>query len=233
MSKMIYKLAEFEGPLDLLLQLISKHKLNIHDIKIAELLEQYMKQMEIMKENNINITSEFLEMAARLIYIKTVSLLPKNEEAEKLKEELSGQLIEYRECKKIASVLFKNLNLDFISRLPLELPQAATYSRMHTVTELLKAYENVLGKDEMKLPPKIEDFSAIISKKIVSVFSKVIFILRKLYKDTPIDYGTLFPNENSKSDSVATFLALLELIKNKKITISDDNSLVSLVRKRR
>ena len=70
--------------LDLLLQHISKNKLNIYDIKISELLEQYMIQINLMKENNMNVESEFLEMAARLVYIKTASLLPKNEEAEKL-----------------------------------------------------------------------------------------------------------------------------------------------------
>lgn len=228
----IYKFDEFEGPLDLLLQLISKHKLNIYDIKISELLEQYMNQIELMKENNINIASEFLEMAARLLYIKTVSLLPKNEEAEKLKEELSGQLIEYQECKKVANVLFQNFNLDFISRPPLEIEIDYSYKRLHNPAELLKAYKNVLGKDNGKLPPKIEDFSKIISRKIVSVFSKVIFILKKLRKNKNVDYDSLFPSENSKSASVATFLALLELIKNKKILISDDNKTVKLLKKR-
>lgn len=231
-EKIIYKLDEFEGPLDLLLQLISKHKLNIYDIKISELLEQYMKQIELMKENNINIESEFLEMAARLLYIKTVSLLPKNEEAEKLKEELSGQLIEYQECKKVANILFKNLNLDFISRSPLEIETDSSYKKNHKVSELLLAYKNVIGKGNKKLPPKLSDFSKIISKKIVSVFSKVIFILKKLRKNKKADYDSLFPSDNSKSASVATFLALLELVKNKKIAISDDNKTVELLKKR-
>jgi len=233
-EKIIYKFDEFEGPLDLLLQLISKHKLNIYDIKISVLLAQYMEQIELMKENNINVESEFLEMAARLLYIKTVSLLPKNEEAEKLKEELSGQLIEYQECKKVANILFKNLNLDFISRPSLEIETDSRYKRQHDVLELLEAYKNVIGKDNKKLPPKLEDFSKIISRKIVSVFSKVIFILKKLRKDKNkrVEYESLFPSENSKSASVATFLALLELIKNKKITISDDCKTVELLKKR-
>ena len=75
-----YKLPEFEGPLDLLLTLISKNKINICDIQISELLEQYMEQISKMQEQDMDIASEFLEMASRLVYIKSVFLLPKHEE---------------------------------------------------------------------------------------------------------------------------------------------------------
>ena len=94
MEAISYKLSEFEGPLDLLLHLISKNKLNIYDIEISVLLAQYMEHIDKMKEKNMDVASEFLEMAARLVYIKTVSLLPKHEESEELKKELSGELIE-------------------------------------------------------------------------------------------------------------------------------------------
>ena len=99
MEKLSYKLPAFEGPLDLLLYLVSKNKLNIFDIQISELVDQYTEHIDVMKEQNMDITSEFLEMAARLIYIKTVYLLPKHEEADELKKELSGQLIEYQQQK--------------------------------------------------------------------------------------------------------------------------------------
>ena len=91
-----YHLETFEGPLDLLLQLIAKNKLNIYDIPLVELIDQYLAQIELFKEEQMDIASEFLEMAARLIYIKTVSLLPKHEETEKLKQELTGELLEYQ-----------------------------------------------------------------------------------------------------------------------------------------
>ncbi|MEE0927805.1 MAG: segregation/condensation protein A, partial [Acutalibacteraceae bacterium] len=78
----LYKTEEFEGPLDLLLQLIARNKLNIYDIKISVLVEQYLQQINLMKENEMDIASEFLEMASRLLYIKTVSLLPKHDEVE-------------------------------------------------------------------------------------------------------------------------------------------------------
>ena len=99
-----FKLEVFEGPLDLLLHLISKHKLNINDIPIVVLLEQYMEYIDRMSEQNMEIAGEFLEMAARLVYIKTLSLLPRHEEAEELKKELQGRLIEYSLCKKAAGL---------------------------------------------------------------------------------------------------------------------------------
>ena len=88
MDNISFKLDVFEGPLDLLLHLISKHKLNINDIEISKLLEQYLLYIEQAKEQDLELAGEFLEMAARLIYIKTVSLLPKPEEAEEIKKEL-------------------------------------------------------------------------------------------------------------------------------------------------
>ena len=95
-EQLSFKVAQVEGPLDLILQLISKHKLNIYDIEIAKLLEQYLDYVEQMQSQQLEIASEFLEMASRLVYIKSVSLLPKHEELEEqLKKELTGQLIEY------------------------------------------------------------------------------------------------------------------------------------------
>ena len=91
-----YKLEVFEGPMDLLLSLISKHKLDIYDIPIVELVEQYTDYVRKMQEADMDVASEFLEMAARLVYIKTVSLLPVHEEADRLRQELTGELLEYR-----------------------------------------------------------------------------------------------------------------------------------------
>ena len=97
-----YRLDSFEGPLDLLLFLISKHKLNINDIKILLLLEQYLEYIDGIDEQDFEYAGEFLEMAARLILIKTLSLLPKHEEANEMKRELQGRLIEYSLCKQAA-----------------------------------------------------------------------------------------------------------------------------------
>ena len=97
-----YKLEGFEGPLDLLLQLIARNKLNIYDIPLLELIDQYMEQIRLLEEDQMEVGSEFLEMASRLLYIKTVSLLPKHEDVVKLKEELTGELLEYLVCQQNA-----------------------------------------------------------------------------------------------------------------------------------
>lgn len=88
MDNLTYKIEVFEGPMDLLLHLISKHKLNINDIPIVELVNQYLDYVRKMEEADFDVAGDFLEMAARLIYIKTVSLLPRHEEAETLKKSL-------------------------------------------------------------------------------------------------------------------------------------------------
>ncbi len=229
MEKISYKLDTFEGPLDLLLHLIKKNKLNIYDIQISELLVQYMKHIDKMKENNMDVSSEFLEMAARLVYIKTVLLLPKHEEAETLKQELTGQLLEYKQCQEMAKLMSMQMNLDYISRDAQEVKFDMTYGIKHNVFEIIKSYFDSVGKRQQKLPPSRESFSGIISKKVVSVFSKVIFVLKKLWKTGETNYNELFYNSKSKSDMVATFLAILELVKGKRIIIDENNEKVKLL----
>ena len=113
--------------MDLLLHLISKHKLNINDIPIIELVNQYLDYVRKMQEEDFDIAGEFLEMAARLIYIKTVSLLPRHEEAETLKKELTGELIEYRDCKLMAKEL--STHTDGFDRY-VRPPQAVSYTHL-------------------------------------------------------------------------------------------------------
>ena len=100
-----YKTADFEGPLDLLLQLIARNKLNIYDIQLSVLIDQYLEQIQIFRDEEMEISSEFLEMASRLIYMKTVSLLPRHDEIVRLKEELTGELLEYQLCREMAEKL--------------------------------------------------------------------------------------------------------------------------------
>ena len=141
-----YKLDVFEGPLDLLLNLIVKNKLNIYDIPIAELLEQYMAQIHEMQAADMDVASEFLEMAARLVHIKSVSLLPKKEEEAALKQELTGQLLEYQQCKEAAMRLRERFSLDGIVRAQADIPADLTYKHHHKPQELLSAYLSMFGK---------------------------------------------------------------------------------------
>lgn len=228
-----FKLDVFEGPLDLLLHLISKHKLNINDIEISKLLEQYMDAIAEMKMADLEVTSEFLEMAARLVYIKTVSLLPRHEEADDLKKELTGQLLEYQACKAAAARLaLQNNGYNIFVRQPEKIPIDKTYTREHMSDELLFAYLDVIGKAKRKLPPPASAFSGIVTKRMVSVTSRIIFVLRKLYNSGKVEYNQFFTT-GDRSEMVATFLAMLELIKSKRITISDDNTYVYFDRTKR
>ena len=221
MEKISYKLPSFEGPLDLLLYLISKNKLNIYDIQIFELLEQYMEHIRALKEQDMDVASEFLEMAARLVYIKSVSLLPKHEEAEELKRDLTGELLEYQECKKVAAILAEKISFDTYIREPLEIDIDMTYKKSHSGKELLMAYLSAAGKGRRKLPPSAEAFSGIVSHRIVSVASRIIHVLRMLWKKPEVTYASLFESSTEKSDLVATFLAVLELVKGKRIRIEE------------
>lgn len=223
MEKLSYKLPVFEGPLDLLLYLIAKNKLNICDIQISELLDQYMEHINAMKEQDLDVASEFLEMAARLVYMKTVSLLPRHEEAEELQRELTGQLLEYQECKRIAAVMAEQFRFDIFVREPSEIEVDQTYRRNHTPRELLVAYFNAAGRGKRLLPPSPEAFSGIVTHRIVSVASQIIHVLRKLWKTKSVPYETLFDEKQGRSDLVATFLAVLELVKGKRVRIEGNN----------
>ena len=194
MDKISYKLPVFEGPMDLLLHLINKHKLNIYDIPILELVEQYVAAVRQMQEDeNLEVTSEFLEMAARFVYPKTVSLLPVHEEADQLKKELTGELLEYRDCQLMAQKLAEHTDgFDHYTREPQVFEVDPTYTRLHEPDELLCAYLSAVGKGKRRLPPPVESFTGIVSHKIVSVGSKVAFILRRLIRGQKQRLGSLF-----------------------------------------
>lgn len=221
-----FKLNVFEGPLDLLLHLISKHKLNINDIPIMILVEQYLAYIDDMAEQDMEIAGEFLEMAARLIYIKTVSLLPKKEEAEELKKELQGRLIEYSLCK-LAAENMRGIYLGdaFTVRGQMKIQTDTEYSRSHSPSELVNAFAGMALKKErqpQELAPSA--FSKLVSKKFVSVTTKIIYVLKRLYRDGKCTMQGMFSEITDRSERVATFLAVLELTKSGRIILNDDNT---------
>lgn len=218
-----YKLPDFEGPLDLLLHLVQKNKLNIYDIPIHELLEQYMDTIHTMQEMDMDVATEFLDMAARLVQIKSAMLLPRHEEADELKQQLTGELIEYQLCREAAERMrHQHIGGDLFVREPTEVEPDYTYRRQHSGLELLDAYLAAAGRGKRKLPPSPQVFHNIVSRKIVSVSSKIISVLRRLRKGMTVSYRSLYENATSKSDLVATFLAVLELIKGKRITVEGE-----------
>lgn len=225
MSAAQFKLDMFEGPLDLLLHLISKHKLNIYDIEISLLLEQYMDYINDLDHEDYEDAADFLEMAARLIYIKTCSLLPHDEESKELKKELEGRIIEYSLCKQAALTLRDDYVGDLVFvRAAVKLPVNKTYTREHDPQCLYDAYMGISKKARDSVPLKAKMFEPIVSHKIVSVTSKIIHVLKRLYKHGECDMGDLYDGMTEKSEKVATFLAILELTKSGRIFLNDDNS---------
>lgn len=230
MDKISYKLEVFEGPMDLLLHLITKHKLDIYDIPIFELVEQYTGYVREMQEENMEVASEFLEMAARLVYIKTVSLLPVYDEAEELKKELRDELLEYRDCKILAGKLAQMT--DGFNLTPRKFPEEVTpdnsYKRLHEPEELLSAYSMAAGKKLRRLPPPIDTFKTIVAKKIVSVGSKIETIVTSLKRKQKRRLYDIYKEAKSRSELIAAFLAVLELAKNKTIYVSGEGDDVEI-----
>ena len=199
-----YKLPSFEGPLDLLLTLISKNKIDIYDIQISELVDQYVEQI-------------------KLGYIKSVMLLPKyEEEAEELKKELTGQLIEYALCRQIAQKLSEIYDTDTFFRDASPVEYDLTYNRKHPSEDIAKAYVSAVGRGKRRLPPPESAFSGIVARKIVSVNSRIIYVMRKLWRGKRLKYNELFEACEEKSELVATFLATLELVKGKRVRVEGD-----------
>lgn len=220
-----YKIENFEGPLDLLLQLIARNKLNIYDIKLSVLIEQYLEQMEIFRQNDMDISSEFLEMASRLIYMKTVSLLPRHDEIVRLKEELTGELLEYQMCREMAQKLSSMTDgFDRFVRDAAEYDFDKTYELVHTSDTIYLSYLAAVGRGQRRLPPSVAPFTKIVAKKIVAVSTKIVFVMRKLLTGGTSRLSSLYKTARSRSELVATFLAVLELCKVNRVEISGDSA---------
>ncbi len=229
MSAPEFKLEIFEGPLDLLLSLIAKHKLDIYDIPISQLLEQYLAYIAEMQNNDMDVASEFLEMAARLVYIKTAMLLPHHEEeAQELKIELEGQLLEYSVCKQVAAEL-KNSEVgrDIYVRQAEEIELPKTFTGLVDKQKLLEAYIAVAGKKARRIPPPASTFTQIVAHKMVSIRSRVALIMARIMGQKNVPIEEIWGQNNDRFELVASFLAVLELISHSRITVSEDGRHIS------
>ena len=229
MEAISFKLDAFEGPLDVLLFLVSKHKLNIYDIEISLLLDQYLEYIEGIEKLDYDQAADFFEMAARLIYIKTCYLLPQPEEAEELKKELQGRMIEYSLCKLAAQRLKENYagGLVFV-RAPVKLPVNKQHTRIYDKQVLYDAYMAIASKAKNYTPLRANMFSPLVSKRIVSVESKIAYVLERLFTTGSFDMSTLYDGMEDRSERIATFLAVLELTKSGKARLNDDNTVIEL-----
>lgn len=230
MEKLSFTVDEFEGPLDLILQLIARHQMDIHDIEISSLLEQYLACIRDMREQDLDVASEFLEMASRLVYIKTVSLLPRQEDGEDPRRELVGQLLEYQACKQAAALLgLRNQGFDSFVRVAEEVEHDPTYAGRLPAGALAAAYRDAMGKGRRRLPPSASEFSPLVTVKIITVASRILHILRALYRRPQMGLEPLLESSHSRSELVATFLAVLELLKGGRIRMEDDDRVIAFV----
>lgn len=219
MDKILYKLDSFEGPLDLLLTLIQKNKVSIYDIPIVEITAQYMEAIDGIEEMNLENTSEFLVMASHLLYIKSKMLLPRNEEDEEEedpREELARRLEEYQQFKEVSKELrrneFSTKDMVFREAEKINFPIPA-YNRSHNADELIEAFNHIFQRQLRRAKPEKRAFAQIVGREKVSVDDMVEKICKVLKRNKKVQFETLFKPEDTKPEMIATFLAVLEMIK--------------------
>lgn len=197
----------FEGPLDLLLHLIKQNKVDIYNIPIALITKQYLEYIELMRELDLEIASEFLLMAATLIYIKSKMLLPKQEqfeEEEDPRKELVEQLIEYEKIKK-ASDFLKNQYLIWSKAFPRTTSkEEEVFIEELNIFDLFQALKKILDRPQ----PKV-----YIPKETIKVEEKIEQILNVLKVKKSVYFEQLFEPDSSRVEIIVTFLALLELLR--------------------
>ncbi len=208
----------------MLLVLIRKNKMNICDIRITELVDQYMEQIGAMQERDMEVSSEFLEMAARLVYIKTVSLLPKPEEAEQLSRELTGQLLEYQECRRIAELLGDRLTFDSFPREQEKIDFDTAYRGHVSPEELFLAYRSAVGHGKTASAPEA---GSVFRDRFPPDRQRD--VAHHSYSARPARYrqgkvrAIFTADAAERSELVATFLAVLELVRGKRIRVEGEN----------
>ncbi len=226
METLTFKVEDFEGPLDLLLYLVSKNKMKICDIEIVSLIDQYVAVVHGFAPEQMEAASEFIEMAARLVQMKSYFLLPKSEEAERMREELTGLLVEYSLCKQVAEKLREMGEGVYTAvRAPQEIPQDSEYRLRHEPHLLEDAYNSLQGKSLRSRTPRQEQFEPLTTAPFVSVGSRIVHVLRGLMTGKVRKLAQLFQKDGGRSQTVATFLAVLELVRAGRIRIDGDETL--------
>jgi segregation and condensation protein A len=216
------RLEMFEGPLDLLLHLIHKNELDITNIPIALITEQYLEYLKLMKVLNLDMAGEYLLMASTLLYIKSKTLLPASseegeEEGEDPRAELVRRLLEYQKYKEAAAELEKRPMLDrdvFLRSTPMEVEDAGEEERVEVnLFELIEAFRKILER------VKTEEFHEVILDRLsVEEKAQEIFSLLQREKRS-MAFHLLFPEQASRRVIIITFLAILELVKMKLVRV--------------
>ncbi len=220
---------DFNGPLDLILSLLSKNKMEIKDIQITLILDQYMQWMERRKELDLEVASEFVTMAAHLVFIKTRMLLSINDEEALSEMELLIASLEahqrnenYTKIKSVIPTLSDRyaVGRDYITKVPEAVPIKRTYRYVHQKEDLRRAMASVLERVDHRLPPPMAAFEGIVGREPYPVSDKAGEIVQRLIAFGVTRFRALFKGNRSRSEVVATFLAVLELCKARRILLA-------------
>ena len=225
MEKLNFTVETYEGPLDLLLSLIKKNEMSIFDIQIHVIFEQYMEYLETMKELDIDIAGDFITMAAELMLIKSQMLLPRNEEEETPLKKLQMAVMEYAKAKNAAEFLRDRWESSSgsITREPQEPERGQPLH--YEISVLEKAFRRMLARSNMmkELQRRPEQtLENLLKNKVTPIPVKVIAVMRYLYKYGETDFERILLNNETRSDVIATFAAVLELVKFQRVFISGD-----------
>ena len=225
-------LQNFEGPMDLLLYLISKHKMNIFDISLSELTDKYVEYLNELTESNIEVASEFIVMAATLLDIKARRLLPeiepKEDEEEITEEDIINKIIEYKKYKEISEKIQELYSTNFGSfSKPFE--KIKYNENIHytgqklDVNELYEIYSDILYRNASKINKKAEEINKLAVYEKVTVKDKVKQIVNYLNSNNKMVFNSMYNVKNCNNLEIATaFLGVLELSKLKQVLIDQD-----------
>ena len=226
MDQITYKIEQFEGPLDLLLTLVQKNKMKIEDIQISIICDQYMEYIGTMQSMNIDLSAEFIVMASELMYIKSKILLPRMDENEEdPREALAAALLEYQRAKQ-ASEKLNTMYSIYAGRMEKDTDEIApdrTYVADHDIDLLSLAFMRVMSSIEFTDEEATEKIRPLISRRTVSVSEKVFSILRfMLIKGGCARAIECFNGIRSRHELVATFMAMLEMLKAGRLVIKEN-----------
>ena len=226
MEAVTYKLEQFEGPLDLLLSLIQKNKVSITDIPISLICDQYIEYIEKAQELDMELASEFIVMASELMLIKSKMLLPKAEEDEEdPRMSLTDSLLRFQQAKE-AVIKLSPLYAYYSARMVKDTDEISvdkTFVHDQDIGDLLGAVRRIVAYNNVQRTPAKENFAPMISKPIIPVEIKIMSIIKTLEKRGAASLSELLSEERSLPDLIASFLGILELVKIRKLIISEDD----------
>ncbi len=234
-NKYAIKLDNFEGPLDLLCHLVDKNKMDINQIKISEITDQYIDYINKMQELNLDVTSEFILMASTLLFIKSKSLLPKQveDEAELTEEELIHRIIEYKKYKEISKKL-KELYQVYSKRFykvpdKIELP-ARKLEQNYSKDLIEQSYKNLVEKNKSKINKNAINIEKIAITETVTVTSKVKDIFKELIKKPRFIFSKLCSAKKyTRLETVTAFSGILELTRRNKIKAQQEKNFGDII----